>query len=457
MYVLVIDDEAANRQILSAMVRQSGHSVDVAENVTVATEKLLKGDFDIALCDIRMPDGDGIELVRKFREPSSGVETQFIMVTAFASMETAVEALRAGANDYIVKPVSREDLLHRLSQIETIGGLREENKALRRLVAGSRGVYKFNSAAMREVDRLTSKVAVTNSTVLVTGESGTGKGLVARAIHDQSPRADFPFIPVNCSAIPENLLESEFFGHTKGAFTGADRARKGLFSQADRGTLFLDEIGELPMHLQTKLLHVIEDKQIRPLGGEQTRLVDVRIIAATNRNLEEMVKEGTFREDLYFRLSMFHIALPPLRERGEDIGGLIQHLLRNTIGSSTGAAMLLDPEAKEILQAYNWPGNIRQLENVINRANILADGGCITLSDLPPEVTRQTVMPGTPGTNFAFSGSLRDQMRQVEATLVAKAISDAGGDRKEAAQRLGIGLSSLYRKLEELSDQLQGK
>lgn len=457
MHVLVIDDEAANRQILSAIVRQAGYSVDVAENVGAATEKLLKGDVDIALCDIRMPDGDGIELVRKFREPSSGVETQFIMVTAFASMETAVEALRAGANDYIVKPVSKEDLLHRLSQIEVIGGLREENKALRRLVAGNRGLYRFNSSVMREVDRLTGKVAVTNSTVLITGESGTGKGLVARAIHEQSPRAGFPFIPVNCSAIPENLLESEFFGHTKGAFTGADRARKGLFSQADRGTLFLDEIGELPMHLQTKLLHVIEDKQVRPLGGEQTRLVDVRIIAATNRHLEEMVKEGKFREDLYFRLSMFHIALPPLRERGEDIGGLIQHLLLNTVGSSTGVTMQLDPDAKEILHSYNWPGNIRQLENVINRANILADGGCITLADLPPEVTRQTNTPGTLGTNFALNGSLRDQMRHVEATLVSKAISDAGGDRKEAAQRLGIGLSSLYRKLEELSDQLDGK
>lgn len=455
MHILVVDDEAANRQILSAMVVQAGYSVDVASSVKEATEKLLKGDVDVALCDIRMPDGDGVELVRKFKDPGSGVETQFIMVTAFASMETAVEALRAGANDYIVKPVSKEDLLHRLSQIEVIGGLREENKALRRLVTGGRGLYEFNSPVMREVDRMISKVAVTNSTVLITGESGTGKGFVARSIHEQSPRAGFPFIPVNCSAIPESLLESEFFGHTKGAFTGADRARKGLFFQADRGTLFLDEIGELPLHLQTKLLHVIEDKQVRPLGGEQTRSVDVRIIAATNRNPEQMVKDEKFREDLYFRLSMFHIYLPPLRQRSSDIAGLIQHMLRSSSSSVSGEAMKLDPDAAEILQSYQWPGNIRQLENVINRANILADGGTITLSDLPPEVTRQTSGAEPTSAFVAMEGSLREQMQRVEAALVSKALNDAGGDRKLAAQRLGIGLSSLYRKLEELSDQLE--
>lgn len=453
MHVLIIDDEAANRQILSAVVSRAGYSVDVATGVKDATEKLTSGEVDVALCDICMPDGDGIELVRKFKAPGSGIDTQFIMVTAFASMETAVEALRAGATDYIVKPVSNEDLLHRLAQIEVMRGLREENKALLRLVAGNRrGMYTFVSPAMQRVDRQISKVAVTNSTVLITGESGTGKGIAARAIHEQSPRAGFPFIPVNCSAIPENLLESEFFGHTKGAFTGADRARKGLFFQADRGTLFLDEIGEMPLHLQTKLLHVIEDKQVRPLGSEQTRNVDMRIIAATNRNPEEMVKEGKLREDLYFRLSMFHIHMPPLREREGDISGLIQHLLLNAAGAWPGGAMSLDPEADDILQLYRWPGNIRQLENVVNRANILADGGCITLADLPPEVMRQTGGSEPISAFLPEGGSLRDQMRQVEATLITKALTDAKGDRKDAAQRLGIGLSSLYRKLEELSD-----
>ncbi len=453
MHVLVIDDEAALRQILSNLVGRAGYSVDVAATATEATAKLVRGDVDVALCDVRLPDGDGIELVRSFKAKGSGVDTQFIMVTAFASMETAVEALRAGATDYIVKPIHNEELLHRLAQIDAMSGLRAENKALRSLVTGSSGLYKFNSPSMQQVDRLVSKVAVTNSTVLITGESGTGKGVAARSIHEQSPRAAFPFIPVNCSAIPENLIESEFFGHAKGAFTGADKAHKGLFAQADRGTIFLDEIGELPLHLQTKLLHVIEDKQIRPLGSEQTRSIDARIIAATNRNLEAMVKENKFREDLYFRLSMFHIHMPPLRERRSDIGDLTRHLMRNNVGaSSLGGVLEIDPEAEEILQSYDWPGNVRQLENVINRAYILADGGRITLADLPPEISRQGVTPKGLEAFIEREGSLRDQMHWIEAGLIAKALDEADGDRKLAAQRLGIGLSSLYRKLEELAD-----
>jgi two-component system response regulator AtoC len=370
-------------------------------------------------------------------------------------METAGEALRAGATDYIIKPVRNEDLLHRLSLIESMCGLREENKALRNLVAGGHGLYRFTSPSMLEVDRLIGKVAVTNSTVLLSGESGTGKGVAARAIHEQSPRASFPFIPVNCGAIPDNLLESEFFGHTKGAFTGADRARKGLFAQADRGTLFLDEIGEMPLHLQTKLLHVIEDKQIRPLGGEQVRTVDTRIIAATNRNLQEMVKEGKFREDLYFRLSMFHINIPALRERRSDIRGLVEHLLKNLSADWAGQTLELDAEASDILQSYIWPGNVRQLENVINRAHILSDGGRITIADLPPEVSRQSTEDrGYTSSTVSTGLALREQLRQIEAELIAQAINDANGDRKEAARTLGIGLSSLYRKLEELADVL---
>lgn len=451
MHVLVIDDEAALRQILSALVRRAGYSVDVAGSAAEATAKLIRGDVDVALCDVRLPDGDGIELVRGFKAPGSAIETQFIMVTAFASMETAVEALRAGATDYIVKPVHNEELLHRLAQIEAMSGLRAENKALRSLVAGGRALYQFGSPAMQQVDRLVNKVAVTNSTVLVTGESGTGKGVIARSIHEQSPRAGFPFIPVNCSAIPENLIESEFFGHTKGAFTGADRARKGLFTQADRGTIFLDEIGELPLHLQTKLLHVIEDKQVRPLGGEQVRGVDVRIIAATNRNLEGMVKAGKFREDLYFRLSMFHIHMPPLRESRGDLGGLIQHLVRNSAVGCAVQALEIDPEVDDILQSYSWPGNVRQLENVINRISILADDGRITLLDLPPEISRPSGSTEGADRYVAAAGDLREQLRQAEAKLIAKALNDAGGDRKVAAQNLGIGLSSLYRKLEELA------
>ena len=457
MHVLVIDDEAAIRQILSALVTRAGYSVDVAASAAEASAKLVRGDVDVALCDVRLPDGDGIELVRSFKTPGSEIDTQFIMVTAFASMETAVEALRAGATDYIVKPVHNEELLHRLAQIDAMTGLRAENKALRSLVDGGQGLYTFASPSMQQVDRLVAKVAVTSSTVLITGESGTGKGIVARLIHERSLRSSFPFIPVNCSAIPENLLESEFFGHTKGAFTGADRAHKGLFAQADRGTIFLDEIGELPLHLQTKLLHVIEDKQIRPVGGEQMRGVDARIIAATNRNLKEMVKDGKFREDLYFRLSMFHIHMPPLRERRSDVGGLIRHLMRNAGASSAGGALQIDPETEKALLSYGWPGNVRQLENVINRAYILSDGGHIGLADLPPEISHQSVAREVASISVTDEvadeeGNLRNRMRQTEAKYIAKALEDAGGDRKVAAQKLGISLSSLYRKMEEFSD-----
>ncbi len=301
---------------------------------------------------------------------------------------------------------------------------------------------------MLEAERLAAKVAPTDSTVLITGESGTGKGVVARRIHQASRRADAVFLPVNCSAIPEHLLEAEFFGHTKGAFTGAERARKGLFLQADKGTLFLDEIGELPLHMQTKLLHAIEDKEIRSLGSEQGRRVDTRIIAATNRNLEEMVQQGRFREDLYFRVSMFHIHLPPLRERQADIRQLIDFFLGTMRAGNDGRAPpAVDPAAEDILLGYHWPGNVRQLENVINRAMILSDGGRISIADLPPEITRSA--HGTSGTPIANDGYLRDQLRKVEASIISRALKESGGDRRLAAQRLGIGLSSLYRKLEE--------
>jgi DNA-binding NtrC family response regulator len=449
MHILVIDDEPAIRQILAAVVGKAGYSVDQASGVVEAAAKLARGDVDVALCDIKMPDGNGVDLVRNTR--ASGSETMFIMVTAFASVETAVEALRAGATDYIVKPVRNEELVHRLSQIEALLGLREQNKVLRKFVGETTSrIYRFTSPAMAEVQRLAARVAPTDSTVLITGESGTGKGVVARAIHEQSQWAESVFLPVNCSAIPENLLEAELFGHTKGAFTSADRARKGLFLQADKGTLFLDEIGELPLHMQTKLLHAIEDKEIRPIGSEQGRRVDTRIIAATNRNLEDMVRQGRFREDLYFRLSMFHIHVPPLRERQVDIRGLIRFFLDSLPTVGTGGRVLdIDPDAEEILLGYAWPGNVRQLENVINRAHILADGDRITLGDLPPELTRATAQSSAVGTPIAKQGCLRDQLREVEASIIRHALEETQGDRRSAAQRLGIGLSSLYRKLEE--------
>lgn len=450
LHVLVVDDEPALRQILAAAVSKAGYSVDQASGVVEAAAKLARGDVDVSLCDIKMPDGNGIDLVRSSR--AAGIETTFIMVTGFASLETAVEALRAGASDYITKPVRYEEVVHRLAQIDALRGLREENKVLRKVVSDNAPkLYHFSSPAMLEVERLVGKVAPTDCTVLVTGESGTGKGVVARLIHDQSKRRSGPFLQVNCSAVPEHLLESEFFGHTKGAFTGADHARKGLFQQADGGTLFLDEIGELPMHMQTKLLHMVEDKEVRAVGSEQVRRVDTRIIAATNADLPERVREGKFREDLFFRLGMFQIQMPPLRERQTDIAGLMRFLLHNLHpGSSGSGPMEIDPLAEEILLAYNWPGNVRELDNVINRACILAEDNRISIPDLPAAIIRASSQQTAAGTAIAPDGLLRYQMRKLEREILQRAIDSVGGDRRLAAQKLGIGLTSLYRKMEQL-------
>ena len=445
--VLVIDDEPALRQILAATVGRAGYSVDTAAGVVEAAAKLKRGDVDVALCDIKMEDGNGIDLLRQSQ--AAGLDTVFVMVTAFASLETAVEALRAGAFDYIVKPVRNQEVLHRLAQIEDMRELRDENVALRKAVKDiSPPVFRFGSPGMLEVERLVGKVAPTDSTVLIVGESGTGKGVLAHLIHEQSTRHGGPFVPVNCSAIPEQLLESEFFGHTKGAFTGADKARKGLFLEADRGTLFLDEIGELPLQMQTKLLHVIEDKQVRAVGSELGRHVDCRIIAATNRNLAESISQGRFREDLFFRLSMFQIAIPPLRERQGDIRGLVQFLLNSSkVGSKATPAIEIDPEALTCLLAYGWPGNVRELDNVIKRARILAENNCISVADLPVEmvITKSPVSAAEQGS--VMEGGLRAQLRRVEVELIKSAIDAAGGDRRLAAQTLGISLSSLYGKL----------
>jgi len=455
LQILVIDDEPAIRQILAASLGRAGHAVDHAGSGAEALKRLAKGDIEVALCDINMPDLSGIDVVRQAR--GAAIDTTFIMMTAFSSLDTAIEAMKAGAFDYMIKPLRTEEVLQRLLQVADLRGLRDENRVLRSLVVGSRDdLCRPVSAVMKHLERMAAKVAPTESTVLVTGESGTGKGVLARQIHQLSPRADGPFIPVNCGAIPENLIESEFFGHTKGAFTGADKARRGLFLEADRGTLFLDEIGDLPLGLQVKLLHVIEAKEIRPVGSEQARRVDVRIIAATNRDLRDMVANGRFREDLFFRLSVFHLDVPPLRERKEDLPALVRFLLaRSSRRFGFAERLSLEPDAEEILVAYDWPGNVRELENVIDRAVILAEETRITVADLPPHIT--PVVPV--GVNVATPGgavALREQVRRFEQALILRAIDDTGGDRRTAAQKLGIGLSSLYRKLEEPGDPQAG-
>ena len=452
LHVLVVDDEAATRQILAETVGNAGYSVDSAADMAEATAKLSAGDIDVVLCDIQLPDGSGIDLVRRSRE--AGLDASFVMVTAFASVETAVEALRAGAFDYIIKPARHQEILHRLGQIANLRELREENRSLRKAMLGGRPRYAFTSPGMRQVERLVQKVAPTDSTVIIVGESGTGKGVFARTVHEQSIRCDGMFVAVNCGAIPDQLMESELFGHVKGAFSGADHASKGLFLEADKGTLFLDEIGELPLHMQTKLLHVIEDKEVRPLGGGALRRSDARIVAATSRDLPAMVSQGRFREDLYFRLSGFRIQIPPLREAREDVRGLINFNLRadaTTRGETS--AFELDPYAEQVLLAYSWPGNLRELENVVKRACILAEGNCISIDEISPEIVKATLPLIDPAHELSRGDSLRERVRQFEAEQLLRAIDDAGGDRKLAAQKLGISLSGLYAKLSGVQKQ----
>ncbi len=444
--VLVVDDELALRQILANTVKKAGHHVKTADCGEAALALLSSEEFDVAICDIRMPDITGIEVVARAKE--RGIETMFLMMTAFASVNTAIEAMRTGAYDYMIKPVRNEDVVNRLSQMADFIGLKSENKVLRNLVMQTgENQCLMVSPAMNRIDKLISKVAITDSTVLITGESGTGKGVSARAIHHNSLRVKAPFIPVNCGAIPENLLESEFFGHTRGAFTGAQKVKKGLFLEADQGTIFLDEVGELPLNLQVKLLHVLEDKKVRALGSEQSVNVNVRIIAATNRDLQAMVQDGTFREDLYFRLNIFNIEIPPLRKRVEDIPILIDFFLRqesDKMGISD--EIKLDKEVQPILKHYDYPGNVRELENIISRSLILAEDNLITVADLPPQIQNRDAPV------IHNDQLLRDQVKRFEMDVINKAIEDANGDRRQAAKALGLGLSSLYRKLEGVGD-----
>jgi two-component system response regulator AtoC len=446
LQLLIIDDEPAIRQILSKVAADAGHTVTVAANGEEALARLAKGDIDVAFCDIRMPELSGIEVVEKARR--QGIDTQFLMMTAYASVNTAIEAMRAGAYDYMIKPLRNEDFLNRLERLGDVIHLKSENKVLRELIkTQNNDSWVMNSPDMRAVERLVLKVAQTSSTVLITGSSGSGKSVIAELIHQNSLRNDQPFIPINCGAIPENLLESEFFGHTKGAFTGANKAKRGFFVEADQGTIFLDEIGELPLNLQVKLLHVIEDQNVRAIGSEQPRKIDVRIIAATNKNLDKMVQEGDFREDLYFRLNVFQIPLPSLQQRKEDLPELIRHFVRKESQKmGLNHPVEIHPAAMQSLMTYNWPGNVRELQNVVARSLILSENGRIDVSDLPQNIRPSEYINDSVGAGC--QDSLKQQLRSYEVAIIKAAIDDANGDRKLAADRLGIGVSSLYRKLD---------
>lgn len=442
--VLVIDDEMAIRQILHNLLESSGYEVETAESGEQARKIMHQKAFDVAFCDVRLGDCIGIDLVKEFKD--EGLETEFIIMTAFASVSTAIDAMRAGAFDYLMKPMRNEDVLHRIKQVQKMLGLRKENRNLKRFISEQKShLYQPRSEVMKQLDILIAKIARSQRDVLIVGESGTGKGVIAREIHQLSSRADAPFVSVNCAAIPAELLESELFGHVKGAFTGAHRNKSGLFVEADGGIIFLDEIGEMPMAMQAKLLHAIEEKAVRPVGGNQMIPVDVRIVSATNCDFEEMIEQKQFREDLFFRLQVLQIELPPLRERHGDVEPLIDFFItKECKRAGISQEFTIEPDAMDCLLNYPYPGNLREMENILARAIALAEDYCITVMDLPPSFLK------VESTNQQLT--LREKVRQYESQVIRDTLVQENNDRRKVAKILGIGLSSLYRKIEEMEE-----
>ncbi len=448
--VLLVDDEAHMRRILSVILREDGHAATEAAGVEEARKALASRQFDLVLTDQKMPDGDGLVLLRAARaiDPSLPV----VLITAHATVDLAVAALRQGAFDFITKPFVKETVRAVVARACERTELVRENERLRGAVArlGARGRLVGRSPATERVRALISRVGPTNATVLITGETGCGKELVARALHEASPRARHPFVAVNCAAFPETLLESELFGHEKGAFTGADRPRQGLFEAAHRGTLFLDEAAEMSLPLQARLLRVLVDGEVVRVGATLPRLVDVRILAATHRDLLARVGEGLFREDLYYRLAVIPLEVPPLRDRLEDLPELVEHFLSLVSGELKIARRSASPATLEKLRRYRFPGNVRELRNLIERASILAPGPDLRPEDFPISVGEEPAparLPsGGPGSPAGPHG-LRRVLEETERDLLQRALAASNGVRAEAARRLGISRSDMAYKL----------
>jgi len=441
--ILIADDEKTIRESLKVILEDEGYKANVAGDGALALEEIKNNNYDIVISDIKMPNIDGMELLEKASEISPN--TFFIIMTAYASVQTAIEALRKGAYDYLIKPVEFEDLLIRIKRLIEYKNLAAENKALRQRISSPTNFQNLigKSEPMKRVYNLIQQVSPTNSTVLIFGKSGTGKELVAKAIHYHSLRKDKVFLPVNCGAISETLIESELFGHKKGSFTGATEDKQGLFKVADGGTLFLDEIGDLPLNLQVKLLRAIEDRQFLPVGGTKPIKTNIRLIAATNQNLQEKMKAGEFREDLYYRLNVVEINLPSLNERKEDIPLLVNHFIEKFCNEMGRKVIGVDNDTMRLLMAHDWHGGVRELENVIERALIFAENNVISTKDLSENISGDT-------TSF-YPDSLKEAVKQFEKDHIIKTIKKYESNKEEVAQALQIGLSSLYRKMEELN------
>ena len=443
--ILVVDDEKDICRALNLILSKEGYVVAEAYNGEEAFELIQRQAFDIVLTDIKMDRMDGLELLKRTKEASPS--TSVVMMTAFGSEALAVEAMRAGAEDYLKKPFTNIDEVRlRIKNIVDKRGLASENEILRQELSQRRVTFKNiigTSEAMQKVYGMMEKVIPSKTNILITGESGTGKGLVAQAIHESGPRADKPFIAINCGAIPENLLESELFGHKKGAFTSAIEDKKGLITMAHEGTLFLDEVGELPPALQVKLLHVIQTKELTPVGDTRVITVDVRVIAATNADLTQRVKDGRFREDLFYRLNVIEIHMPSLRERRDDIPVLLKHYLQIFAKEAEKNIKDIDYEAMQALLAYDWPGNIRELRNTIERATVLEDGEIISIHDLPDKFRTLDV-------EGVSTSSLRQALDTFERDYIKRSLAENKGNKEDSAAKLGIDLATLYRKLKKL-------
>ncbi len=480
--VLVVDDEQSMRQMVAIALRGAGHDVVMAEDGEVAAREIEANAVDVIVSDIKMPGFDGIRLLRFAREHCP--DTEVILMTAYTSTESAIEALRLGAYDYISKPFEIDELLVTVQHALERKALRGENLYLRRELSDRHKVDELvgRSPAMKRVFDLIERLADSDITVLITGESGTGKELVAKAIHNQGPRAEGPFVTINCAAVPAQLLESELFGHVRGSFTGADRDKQGLLVAAEGGTLMLDEIGEMPLEMQPKLLRVLEDRKVRPVGATQEIPINVRVLAATNRDLQVEADQGRFREDLYYRLNVIQIDVPPLRERAEDVPLLAEHFLALMTEPESDAVIGgFSREAKLLLEGYSWPGNVRELENAVRRAVTLERGTSIQPESLPDAVRSAEpqaaaasgrladgaeLAPGLPAgapgpASPDTSGSdlleippdgldLEDHLEQIRRAFMRGALEEAGGVQKKAAAKLGMSFRSFRYYLDKL-------
>ena len=453
--ILVVDDEGSQREILRTILSAEGYSVETAPGGGDAVKRCQEKPFDLVLTDLRMPGTDGLSLVERLTRDDP--PTLVILMTAYGSLDSAEQALERGAFDYLTKPIEREELLLTVKRAFERIQLSQENRLLRQQLEERFRVEGIVGShfRMQEVFEKIHKVSGSNSTVLLIGESGTGKELVARAIHRHSPRRERPFVAVSCAAIPETLIESELFGYEKGAFTGASFRHLGLFEAADKSTLFLDEIGELSTNLQAKVLRALQEKEVRRVGGREDIKVDVRIIAATNKNLEEEIEQGAFREDLFYRLNVVSVVIPPLRERSTDIPQLVEHFIEKHSEGSGNRTRGISKEAMRLLMNYHWPGNVRQLEAVVERAMLLSDGPEIEHYDLPIEVRffdlpAQPAASGTPGSKFGIE--IPEQgisFEALERDLIVQAMEKSDWVITKAARLLGLSYRTLQYRLEK--------